>query len=46
MNRKLVRAWIGAVAVVGLLGLAACNTVEGIGKDVEQGGQKLQDVAK
>lgn len=26
--------------------LSACNTVNGVGKDVEKGGEKLQDVAK
>lgn len=25
--------------------LAACNTVEGAGKDIERGGEKLQDAA-
>jgi entericidin B len=26
--------------------LAGCNTMEGVGKDVERGGEKLQDSAK
>jgi predicted small secreted protein len=36
-----------ALAVVALasLGLAACNTVEGAGRDVERGGQKMQHEA-
>ena len=25
--------------------MAACNTVEGAGKDIEKGGEKLQDAA-
>ena len=25
--------------------LAACNTVEGAGKDIERGGEKVQDAA-
>lgn len=32
-----------AAAVLGLL--AACNTMEGLGEDVEAGGEKLQDSA-
>ena len=28
------------------LSLAACNTVEGVGKDVESVGEEAQDVAK
>ncbi|AKJ27012.1 entericidin A/B family lipoprotein [Caldimonas brevitalea] len=26
--------------------MSACNTVEGVGKDVERGGEKLQDSAE
>ena len=26
--------------------LAGCNTMEGVGRDVERGGEKLQDTAK
>jgi entericidin B len=26
--------------------LFGCNTMEGVGKDVERGGEKLQDTAK
>ncbi len=29
-----------------LLILAGCNTVEGVGKDVERGGEKVQDGAR
>ncbi len=25
---------------------AGCNTIEGVGRDVERGGEKLQDTAK
>jgi entericidin B len=40
MIRKLFAALIAA----GLL--AGCNTVAGLGKDVERGGEKLQDAAE
>ncbi|MDT7929593.1 entericidin A/B family lipoprotein [Tepidimonas sp.] len=33
------------LASLGLL-LAGCNTVAGLGKDVQKGGQVLQDAAK
>ena len=26
--------------------LAGCNTMEGVGRDVERGGEKVQDAAK
>ncbi len=29
-----------------LVALSACNTIAGAGKDVERGGEKVQDVAK
>lgn len=33
------------VAAVALLGVAACNTVEGAGEDVESAGEAVQDTA-
>ncbi|MDO9419950.1 MULTISPECIES: entericidin A/B family lipoprotein [Herminiimonas] len=27
------------------VGLSACNTIQGAGKDVERGGEKVQDAA-
>jgi predicted small secreted protein len=35
------------VALLGMTGaLTACNTVQGAGKDIERGGEKIQDTAK
>ncbi len=35
------------VIILGLLGaLAACNTVQGVGKDIEKGGQAIEKGAK
>ena len=31
------------VALMGLLVLAGCNTMSGMGKDIERGGEKIQD---
>lgn len=31
--------------IVALLGLAACNTFEGLGQDVESGGEAITDTA-
>lgn len=33
-------------AIASVLSLSACNTVSGIGKDIEQGGEALQRAAK
>jgi entericidin B len=38
---------VGTLMLLGLLGtLTACNTVEGMGKDIERGGEATQDAAK
>lgn len=41
---KKIFATIVTLCVLGLF--AGCNTVEGVGKDVERGGEKLQGSAK
>ncbi len=42
--------WMRHAVIALLLGssglLAACNTVDGAGKDIERGGEKVQDAAK
>ena len=49
MNRRLMRkifsALIIAGSLAGLLGSFACNTVHGLGQDIERGGEKTQDAA-
>jgi predicted small secreted protein len=35
-----------AAILLALMGLAGCNTVEGVGKDIERGGEQLQDSAE
>ncbi|MFT3686302.1 MAG: entericidin A/B family lipoprotein [Phycisphaerales bacterium] len=44
--KKRVKLVVLTVGVVALVALSACNTVEGVGKDIERGGEKLQDAAK
>jgi entericidin B len=43
MFRKLVYAF---ALLATALALSACNTIAGAGKDVEKGGQKLQEESK
>ena len=40
--KRLVAIFL--LAVIGTL--TGCNTMQGLGKDVERGGEKLQDEAK
>ncbi|MBI1317670.1 MAG: entericidin A/B family lipoprotein [Candidatus Hydrogenedens sp.] len=44
MLRKIVLAAVTITCALGLL--AGCNTVKGVGKDIERGGQRLQDVSE
>jgi predicted small secreted protein len=39
MIKQLIAALIATIV------LAGCNTIEGAGKDVERGGEKIQDAA-
>ncbi|MBK6867279.1 MAG: entericidin A/B family lipoprotein [Burkholderiales bacterium] len=41
---KKVASTLAAVAMV--LGLAACNTVQGVGKDVQKAGSAVEGAAK
>ena len=43
MLRKLI---YGLAALATALALSACNTMTGVGKDVEKGGQKIQEESK
>jgi len=46
MARKLL-AVLMALALVGpLSAISGCNTVAGAGKDIERGGEKVQDGAR
>jgi entericidin B len=42
----IVKRVVYAICVLGVwLSLTGCNTVEGVGKDIERGGEAIQDVA-
>ncbi len=43
MIRRLV---ISIMAALFVTGLAACNTIEGLGKDIEKGGEAIQKSVK
>ena len=43
----MLRNILVLLLMLGYIGaLAACNTIEGAGKDVERGGEHVQDAAK
>ena len=37
---------IFALTIVSVLLMSACNTVQGVGKDIEKGGQAIERAAK
>ena len=46
MTRRVVRALLaGLWAAVFAAGLSGCNTVEGMGQDIEQAGEAIEDEA-
>lgn len=42
----LKRLIYGLAALATVLSLSACNTIQGAGRDIEHGGQAIQDEAK
>ena len=45
--KTLWKTLVAALLTAGLLvGLAGCNTVHGIGRDIEQGGEAIQKATK
>ncbi len=46
MIKKLFSSLLAALVLAGALAaLAGCNTVEGVGKDIEQGGKAIKNEA-
>ncbi len=45
MQRPSVNPLIALTIAIGTLGLAACNTVEGAGQDIQQAGQQIEETA-
>jgi len=42
----MIKKLIFCFAALAAVSLTACNTIQGAGKDVERGGQKVQEEAK
>ena len=42
---NMTKKWIAALMLSGSLMLAACNTVEGAGRDVQSAGKAVEDAA-
>lgn len=46
MSRKITSPLIVLAALIGASSLTACNTVEGVGQDVQAAGQQLEETAE
>ena len=46
MSRKITPPLIVLAALVGASSLAACNTVEGVGQDVQAAGEEIEETAE
>jgi predicted small secreted protein len=45
-NSMMKNKWVALLALLMLGSLAGCNTMQGLGKDIERGGEKLQNSSK
>jgi len=43
-EESIMKKWLSCLAIVALL--AGCNTIHGIGKDIEKGGEAIQKAVK
>lgn len=46
MTRQIASPLIALAAVMGTFALAACNTVEGVGEDVQAVGEEVEETAE
>ncbi|MBI1367855.1 MAG: entericidin A/B family lipoprotein [Planctomycetes bacterium] len=44
--QRLRRQIVMMLAALALLALASCNTIHGAGKDIEKGGEAIQDASE
>lgn len=45
-TKKVLSVFVLAISVAGILSSLGCNTVQGLGRDIERGGEKTQDAAE
>jgi entericidin B len=42
----MMKTLLALMTLISVVTLVGCNTIEGAGKDLERGGEKVQDAAK
>jgi predicted small secreted protein len=43
---RIMKKTVSALMLIALLSLMGCNTVQGIGQDIQKGGQAIEGAAK
>ncbi len=46
MSRRRIPLFFTLVAIILATQLSACNTVKGLGQDIQKAGEKIEDVTK
>jgi predicted small secreted protein len=46
MSRKITSPLVAMAAIMGAVSLGACNTVEGVGEDVQRAGEAVEESAQ
>ena len=46
MKTLIIRGFMALAVTFSLFSLAACNTVEGAGKDIQSAGESIEDAAE
>jgi predicted small secreted protein len=46
MSKKITSPLVALAALMGAVSLTACNTVEGVGQDVERAGEAIEETAQ
>ena len=46
MNKTMRTSLLASLLGLSLVGLAGCNTVEGVGKDVQEVGEEIEEEAE
>jgi entericidin B len=44
--KKAISVLTVTISLAGILGSLGCNTMQGLGRDIERGGEKTQDAAE
>jgi predicted small secreted protein len=46
MYMPKIKIFFLIIALIGLSAVSACNTINGIGRDLKSGGQAIEDISK